>query len=58
MEDRGKFFIMKIYYIFKEFIKKVFWNDIVCFNYEFLKLVFMVWVVLLGKLRIKDVVSR
>lgn len=37
---------------------KVFWKNIICLDGSFLKYVFIIWVVMWGKLRIKDVVIK
>lgn len=51
----GKFFIKLVYVRFRGDVEDIVCKDNIYFNFVFLRIVFIVWFVLLGKLRIKDI---
>lgn len=57
MKDKN-FMIRKVYKCLRGLYDKVVWKSIICKNIGVLKVVFIIWVVLWNKLRIKDMVSK
>lgn len=53
--DKGVFCIRKVYVVIRERYEKVFWKNIVCDNDVVFRFFFIVWIALLGKFRIKDI---
>lgn len=53
VEKKGGFFVSSVYKKIRGDFEKVFWKNIICCNKSFLKTVFIIWMVLWGKLRIK-----
>lgn len=53
-----KMMINKVYKFLRRLYEKVVWKSIICDNDGFLKVIFIFWFVLWGKIRIKDVVNR
>lgn len=49
-------FYLLMYDMIRGDMVSVYWKAIICFNSVFFKTVFIIWVVFLGKLRIKDVI--
>lgn len=49
------FVIRKVYYLLRGDVFKVFWKFIVGGNYVFFKIIFIIWLMLRGRVRIKDI---
>lgn len=56
--NRDKFMIRKVYKCLRGLYDKVVWKSIICDNNGIFKVMFIVWMVFWGKLRIRDIVSK
>lgn len=53
---KDRVLIRKIYIVIRGNVMKVFWRDIICFNFGVFRINIITWFVLYSKIRIKDIV--